>query len=214
MTSFYKKEINLVGELKPSRLYIGEGETEAYFIDKFLSLRNASPLENCVLCIRGLSRFQKKLEVISKQDNFRFVESLCFMLDAEDSPNGRLDAIIDGCRRMGFIELRNIETTGIYTKNGKSLGVIVSPGTGERGRIEDLILQEISAKEEYSCIQRYVECLASDNSKTLDAKSVVQTYISAINGGLCGAGRAFQAGILDPMDSAYGSASNIIDALI
>lgn len=214
MASFYRKKIELAGDLKPSKLFIGEGDTESFFIDKFLDLRKASPSENYVYCIRGLGSFQRKLEVVAKQNNFRFVNSLFFMLDAEDNLQGRLAAIAHGCRKIEFMNIQNVEAAGIYKKDQKSLGVFVSPGTGSNGRIEDVILQEIMAKQQFGCIRKYVECMANDDGIILDAKSVVQTYISAVNGSLCGAGRAFEAGVLDPLDPAYESVTSIIDTLI
>lgn len=214
MTNYYRSKLKLVGDYKPSRLFLAEGETEAYLLDGLLENQNAAPSDCHVHCLRGISGLHNKLRVIANQDNFDNVRCLCFMVDADDDAVGRTQSVKDGCRRIDFMNVQALSPAGTCSQGNKRFGLFVSPGDGNNGRIEDMILQEIAEKPEYACITGYIDCMATDHGNELDSKSVVQTYISAVNGSLCGAGRAFQAGILDPLDTAYESVRLMIENLL
>jgi len=212
--TYWKRTPKLVGNFKPQRLFVGEGDSECLLLEKVLSSKQANPNDNCIFCLEGLGSVTQKVAVYSREPNFGSVRCLMFMVDAETDRDARQHSIRDACRAISFIpKAADFDASGIYRQGQRLAALYISPGKGP-GAIEDLIRQEISGTSEYDCLQELEACLRARHQKVVSSKAFAQIYISLKRDRLCGVGRAFEANILDHNHAAYGGVVQLVSAVL
>ena len=110
-------------------------------------------------------------------------------------------------------ESLDLKENTIFEYNERRIGIFISPGMGEEGRIETMIVKEIATVKEYDCISEYLKCLKERYHINLDDKAIVQIYISSKQSGQCGSGRGFEVGILDIDHKTYELAVNTFTSI-
>ena len=207
-------KISLSGTFAPTVVFLAEGATEQHFIDKALQGLRA-PVNDCaVFSLDGYSQLKNKIRNIMKEPNFEKVSALGIMLDADDHPESRLRPAAIALGLANFPSDEDALRNDYLCLHGpKKAGVFVSPGNGEKGQIETLVIEEIQTTKFFECLTDYEACIKKISGR-LDAKGFVQGYISTRKGSLCGVGRAFEAGILDVNHRAYEGAREFIQQLL
>jgi hypothetical protein len=221
MPQFYKnsdaKEDSyaLRGENRPTCILFAEGDAEALFLDKWLTIRGDSPNSVAVICFRGHSNLETILKRFSADPNFEAVERFGFYLDAEATgANVRAKAIAKILGNQGIIPAgTSLEPGTLLSVGKKRIAVFVSPDNANPGCIEDVVIKEIMTTSIAACITGYRECLASTDTP-LHSKGFVQAYLSARNARLAGTGRGFEAGVLDVMHPAYAPIRDTFSVLL
>ena len=120
---FKNKEWKLRGKLRPSILYLCEGESEAEYVDTWLTRRYADPEDIRVLCFRGLSKIDAKIKYLIKEPNFQNVESICVFLDAEQDFSRRIKDVEKLLRIVDFPHSDSHSVPRVELSNGKKIVV-------------------------------------------------------------------------------------------
>lgn len=195
-------------------LFYAEGDSEVLFLEKTLEVLRADPTRNATVCFAGLANLTAKVQLPAKHKNFSQIQSFGMMLDAEGDLAARQQSIQAAAKSLGF---PNLPPSGQVQQGTKKFGAFISPGKNKGGAIEDLILGEISTKPIWSCIADFVKC-SRNLGLPLNSKSITQIYISVMASTtaprLCGVGRAFEAGILDPAANCYQDVRQLVQQLI
>ncbi len=85
----YQSTWGLAGDIKPSKLFLAEGDSEAFFLESLFTAREFDESEYCVFCIKGIKNLGVKLHFLSTEPNFHFIKSLGIMVDANgDAADG------------------------------------------------------------------------------------------------------------------------------
>lgn len=208
MPRFYRmyppKKVGLAGDLRPSKLFLAEGSSEAFFLESLFTDRGFDESEYCVFCIEGIDNLRPNLHFLSTEPNFHLVKSMGIMVDANGDADARLTSVLSSLKRYGCADDSTSFNGGnIAVYKGLRIGLFISPGNSEPGTIETLTVREIRDQQESECIEALEGCIKSVCGAVLSEKALTQIYISIKNGSLCGVGRAFQAGILKVEHPAY-----------
>ena len=207
--------IKKLGRLPPgTKLFLAEGQSEVGLIEAIL--KGAGAQDECsVFCFGGLGQLGTVLKGIAGLPGFDQLGCLGLILDAETDFNARVTSVISHFSGHGVTltpeDILECKTTMVGSCR---IGVFISPGDGLHGRIEDNVMQEIETSDLFTCIQSMSECVEAVMFRKLDKKAVVQIYISALKGDLCGIGRAFDAGILKVEHHAYDGPRGMVAALV
>lgn len=211
---YARDKISLSGQFSPSTVFLAEGKPEWLFLDKVLEESNASEQDCVVFLLRGYTDLEKKIRLILEEENSDNISSLGIMLDANNVPDRRLKKAAGALKRAGFpSEENDLRDGGICAEGARKTAVFLSPGHGRKGRIENLVLEEIRTSDLFDCVSGFKACVEGVPCQ-IDEKGVVQTYISARVGGLCGVGHAFQKGVLDINHDAYRAARIFVQNLL
>ena len=203
MTDFYRKKMTLAGQ-RYVKIFLAEGLSEALFLDTLFTRKKFDKNEYCVFCIEGISNLKPSLKYLCSETEFDHVKSLGIMIDADDNPKERMDSVLNQLRDYDLSDENvDLKKNTVFVYNGRCIGIFISPGIGEKGRIETMIAKEIVTMKEYDCMSEYLKCLNERHHISLDEKAIVQIYISSKKPGLCGTGRGFEAGILDIEHKVY-----------
>jgi hypothetical protein len=194
---FYRETITLAGH-RYAKIFLAEGLAEALFLNTLFTRKNFDENEYCVFCIKGISNLGTSLKYLCSETEFDQVKSLGIMIDADDNPKGRMDSVLNHLNNHDLSDENfDLKENTVFEYNERQIGIFISPGEGKKGRIETIIVEELSTKKEYECISEYINCLSERCHNTLDEKAIVQIYISSKKSDLCGTGRGFEAMILD-----------------
>ncbi len=211
---YAREKISLSGQFSPSTVFLAEGKAEWLFIDKVLKASDASMRDCVVFLLEGYTGLENKIRLLLWEENSNNISSLGIMLDANNVPDQRLRKAANALKRAGFPSNENeLRDGGICADGARRTSVFLSPGQGRKGRIEDLIIEEIRTTDLFDCVSGFKACVEGVRCQ-IDDKGVVQTYISARAGDLCGVGRAFQKGVLDINHDAYRTARIFVQNLL
>ena len=95
-----------------------------------------------------------------KEPNFEKVSALGIMLDADDHPESRLRPAAIALGLANFPSDEDALRNDYLCLHGpKKAGVFVSPGNGEKGQIETLVIEEIQTTKFFECLTDYEACI-------------------------------------------------------
>jgi hypothetical protein len=219
MGQFFKKskkwDWTLSAQSTSSTLYLCEGESEAEYVDYWLTQRGESPEAIRVLCFRGLSHIKTKISVLRKEPGLVKVDKICVFLDAEQNFDGRKDQVRQMLGTLNFPNSDVDDIPWIETKHNKTSSVFISPDSESNGRIEDIVLLELQGKEEaYACLDRFKNCATQANLTTpFGEKHLVASYLVLIKPGMS-LGAAFQKGVFDQSHTAYVLLNQVLESAL
>jgi len=211
MPHFYRNygqsKMRLSGDFSPRKVFLGEGDAEAFFLESLFTRRGFDESEYCVFCFRGIANLGPTLHFLKEEPNFHLVSAVGIMLDANNDHDSRLKSVLSNLRNIGCAdESTTFHKDNITAHNGLRLGVFVSPGDSQHGTIATLAIREIQTKRENECLENLRACIDSRCGEAISDKALTQIYISLKKPRLCGTGRGFEAGVLDVEHPAYGVA--------
>jgi hypothetical protein len=221
MADFFLDGFYLRKKPNTGRLFLAEGPSEVgYHLEVALALKRADPQSTTILCFKGVNKMARHSRTIVKFIEPSMVQQLRaigVIADCEDSPKGRLDAIIACGKAFGFNRCAaDLNRTGQHTDNNRKFAVSLSPSGAQPGRIETLVLQEISENETMKCIAATLGCIsAANNGRQVNEKAQVQMFISAaMNNSMAGIRNAFLARLLDVTADAYKAHLAMVDFIL
>lgn len=209
-----ERPISLYGFSSAPKVFVAEGAAEAFFFEALFRDRNLPPDQYAVFDIYGKDKLKTALRVLSSDPLFSDVKVLGIMMDADNSPQGRLESILNNCRDIKFIGPETkIRNNGIARYQGKKLGVFVTPGKGSKGEMETLIKKEIEKSPEHPCIEEFKNCVKVQTGRNLIKKQIARIYISSIHKGVYGIAGGFDAKVLDINNPVYREPVRIFTSL-
>ena len=201
-------------------LFLAEGLSESGFLNRRLETIGADREAVGVYCFQGINGLAEHTQaVVNIVDmalgNVELLAGMGMLADSETDANGRIESAIGFFKALGFPRCaKDILASGRYQLGVRRIAVSLSPSNSSNGRIEDLILKEIEQSVEHACISSMEKCIKDATEVSLDSKAVAQIYVSCRKPGLCGVGRAFEAGILDATHNAYATHSAMVDFVL
>lgn len=221
MASYYCSKFDLTTRPGTTHLFLAEGEAEVGFIDEYLKSVGPDFGATTILYFKGLRNVRDKTDTLVKliekgPSGLDQLRGVGVMGDAEDNPSGQLDVAIQIATSLGFSRpATDIRDTQQCERNGRRFCVALSPSHQGKGRIEDLIVAEVSTDPVFQCLEDGFSCIEALNAKPVDLKARVQMFISAkANGSLAGIRHAFGAKIFDPGAQPYAAARSMIDYVL
>lgn len=206
----YVRDFKDLQRVKPSTLFLAEGEAEVGLLECILKIENADPEDCVVVCFRGVSRLASQAKSIAKVLQvggvLQSIRVFGPLADAETDRVSRIDAVVDAAKAFGFSKCDQALRAGKQhiQDDGRAFTYFLSPELGKDGAIEDVIIKEILASQFASCIEGLEDCLTSRSFAKLEKKAIVQIYIALVkNSGLCGIYNGFHAGALNVTSPAY-----------
>ena len=141
-------------ELIEPNLLVVEGKDE---VNLFKALVEYLDLHNVqILDIGGKFQFKSKLSAISKSPHFNNIISLGVVRDADTDSDSAFQSI---CSALEFVNLpvpkNQLEPIGTKPK----VSVIILPGEGKPGMLEDLCLMSVSLDSSMACVYEYCQCI-------------------------------------------------------
>lgn len=216
MPAYFRKKLDM-NLLQPgSSLFLAEGMSEVGFIEATLgTVEAANPNSIVVACFEGISKFRSYLSLIANHANFAFVVALGVMTDTDGPGVNRKQQVLDALAASGIAyNPAQLDGNGVHHGASRKVAVFWSPGKGLDGRIEEMVLEEIKKSDFAGCLADLKRCVIAITNEALDAKAIVQTYISLRRPNLCGCGRAFESAVLDVTDAAYDEARKMMLGLL
>lgn len=220
MPLFYRNAGNasysLRGSDRPGCLLFAEGDSEALFLDKWLSGTHRDPNDIAVVCIRGIKKLDAVLKNLRTDENFPAVSRFGFFVDAETiGPTRKSTFITNVLAKNSVIPAGHKVPAGPLVRiNGKRIVLFVSPNNASAGFIEHTVMNEINTSELFPCIGTFQRCVAGTSASPVSPKALVQAYIGTLKPGLCGTGRGFESGVLNVMHTAYDNVRATIERVL
>jgi hypothetical protein len=107
---------------------------------------------------------------------------LGIVFDANADHRAKLDSIANALIASGFdIDIKKLDQNGIYTAGNLPMGIFISSGNGHSGRIETMILKEVTDSTVQSCVKSFAQCVKQEGGREIDEKGLVQAYLGTHN---------------------------------
>ncbi len=162
-------------EITKPILFAVEGRDEENFFDVYLKFLGFENYE--IRAVLGKDNFKKQLETLINSRGFSAVNKLVLIRDADENSE---NAFISLQKTLKDLKLPVPKKEGeLITENGFTCAIYIMPTYPERGMIEDLCLQSIEQTNNYSCINKFIECI--DITPKNIAKTKAQIYLSIQN---------------------------------
>ncbi len=138
---------------KPKLLLV-EGKDEVELFDKLLTDLGLVEVE--IRDIMGKTKFRKNIEGLPKITGFGEVTSVGIVTDADKQPQGTFDSICNALEAAGLPR-----PTAPLQPIGDDLqvAVMILPGDGREGMLEDLCLESVADDPAMSCLEDHFRCL-------------------------------------------------------
>ncbi len=175
MGQYYEKKLWKLGpESSATILYLCEGESEAEYVDVWLSKKNVMPDNVRVLCFEGLSQIRSKISVLIKEPGFQYITTICVFLDAEQDFDRRKREVKEMLGNMGFPNSASGKNPWVESDGGKKTCVFISPDMKNLGRIEDIVINELKTKKDiFDCIDGFGKCAIHAGMSDFDEKKIL-----------------------------------------
>ena len=126
---FIREKLSLQREFRPTTLFLAEGDSEAMVFEKILEGEGGvDNNNNAIFVIKGIDRFREKVRSISREPNFRFVENIGILVDADENVSNREQQILDAMGEVGFPHHRGSIINNVIDGGRKRTGIYISPG--------------------------------------------------------------------------------------
>ncbi|MEA2007606.1 MAG: DUF3226 domain-containing protein [Chloroflexota bacterium] len=163
---------------KPKLLLV-EGQDEVHFFGQLLADLDIVDVE--IRDIMGKTKFRKRLKGLPDITGFGNVSSVGIVVDADNKPKGTFDSISDALDVSGFPKpIASLQPIG----DDLQVTVMVLPGDGRKGMLEDLCLESVADDPAILCVEDYFQCLEEEfESRMLPenpSKSRVRAFLASM----------------------------------
>lgn len=178
-------------------LLLVEGKDDEGFFDAFLKHLNITNIQ--VLSVAGKTKIRKNLKALTKTPGFSDLFTLVVVRDADENPDGAFQSVQDALGNAGLpVPDKPFEICAGEPR----VMVLILPGQGKTGALEDLCLQAVADDAILYCVEKHLQCL-KDQRVTLPkntGKAKVQIFLGSKEVLKTSLGVAAQAGYW-PMDN-------------
>lgn len=157
--------------LKSKKLLIVEGRDEVEYFEAFF--KHLQITEYQIINAGGKDNLQTYILSLKALEGFKDVELIGIVRDAD---NNAENSFISVCNSLAKAELDIPKSNNLFTSGKIKTGIFIMPGNKKEGMLESLCLQTIESTKEYSCIERFFDCIPGKPKNI--AKSRVQAYLS------------------------------------
>jgi hypothetical protein len=163
-------------KISNSTLLVVEGKDEEFFFAALLRQMGLSGIQ--VLPIGGKDRLKMNLSLLRVSPDFSMVKSLVIIRDADDDSDSSFQSV---CYCLGREGLSVPKKPGEFTGSHPRVCVIVMPGGGTPGMLEDLCLKSVSSYSEMKCVDDFFQCLKIKGASfpKKESKARVQVFLAS-----------------------------------
>jgi hypothetical protein len=105
------------------------------------------------------------------------VEAIGIIRDADEDGNAAFQSVCDALRENSF---KAPNTNGGFTANGIKVGVLIVGPKGGKGMVEDLCLNSVSDRPEFSCVDDYFRCITQKcDRRDFSSKAKVRVWMAS-----------------------------------
>ena len=166
---------NPIELIEPNLLAV-EGKDEVNFFKalvKYLDLQNVQ-----ILDIGGKFQFKHKLSAISKSPHFNNIISLGVIRDADTDSDSAFQSICSSLESVNLpVPEQQLEPIG----NKPKVSVMILPGEGKPGMLEDLCLMSVLLDPSMVCVNEFCQCIQQTglNLPKNISKAKVQVFLAS-----------------------------------
>lgn len=173
-------------EITKRKLIISEGVDDKHFFDvlfKHLELTNIQSEQ-----IEGKTKLKSNLKALILQTGFSSLDSFVITRDADEDHKAAFQSVCGALKDCG---LDIPPKPGVFTSGKIRIGIFIFPGSGKDGCLEDLCIEAVNQKPEFSCVESYFQCLQDLGIKTKHlSKAKSRVFVASIDGEITHLGRA------------------------
>lgn len=136
-------------------LLLVEGKEDVFFFEALMKDQGLQDIQ--IINAEGKDKFEPKLKALSSSPQFRtIVISLGVVRDADTEVDVAFECVTDALKSAN---LPVPESALVPTGNNPHVTVMILPGEGEHGMLEDLYLKSVESDPAMSCVEEYCRCL-------------------------------------------------------
>jgi len=186
-----------IKEFTKPKVFLVEGKDEEAVIVAIAERSGRNDIE--ARDVGGKNQFKKKFPPAIKQASFSSVNCLGIIQDANGDPNAAFQRV---SRMLADHRLPCPAAPGGFASGGNlRVGVLILPGAGQQGYLEDLFLTAYSGSPELSCVDAFASCCGA--IRPLTTKERAHALLVAIGAPETRLGRAFESKHINADGPAY-----------
>lgn len=151
--------------------------------------------------VGGKEQFRLKFPPAIKAASFSAVKSIGIIRDADDDENAAFNSV-----RKVLVDSKLVcpSASGeVVQCQNLRIGVLILPGTGRTGYLEDLFLDAQKQSPLLACVENFALCCESNEAKRFTTKQRAYSLLATFGATEPRLGRAFEAGHVTCDDPAY-----------
>jgi hypothetical protein len=187
--------------VRSSRLVLGEGKDEERFIGWLLSKLRQT--DSQVLSYGGKSRLREFVKGLISSRGFERVQRLVITRDADQSPDSAFQSVCDALKGAALPCPSSPDTLSDAGARGLRVGVLILPGEGRTGALEDLCFDVVGSDSAVGCVETFLSCLGERGVALQESrlgKARMQVWLASREQPGLRLGEAAEAGYI-PADS-------------
>lgn len=141
-------------QIEREHLLFVEGQDEENFFGAFLEELGIGHIQ--IVPVGGRSKMKDYVTVAEMESGFGAVKGVGVVQDADRDPEEAKDSIRNA---LSSADPPAPEEVAQFTDGNPSTGMMVLPGHGERGMLEDLCLQSVEDGNILDCVDHYFDCV-------------------------------------------------------
>ena len=199
-------------------ILIVEGYDENHFFNEFFRHITDSgksdgivPDDIQIIPLHGKDKLKKELKALSMTSEFKSVEKIGIVQDADNDPKLAFNQIAEALKELKFTPPKK---QLLLSGGNPSCIVLINP-MDKPGMLEDLIIESFSGDHAMKCVDSFHECIhnAGENKPKNHSKAYLQTYFSSKHKYVKDIGVAAKEGILNFDHEAFDNLRTFIDIL-
>ncbi|MGH7143167.1 MAG: DUF3226 domain-containing protein [Planctomycetota bacterium] len=140
-------------------LLLVEGKDEEAVSTRLLEFLGLSPDHVQIFDVGGKDKFHGNLVALPVVPGFDRLSRIAIIRDAESSFQQVFQSVADTVIKVFN---QTLSATGSFTQGVPAIGLFITPGGGRSGMLEDLCIESVRHKEEFKCVESFVECVRSN----------------------------------------------------
>lgn len=164
--------------VEKDRLLLVEGRDEQVLFEKILGQNWTNGIQ--VIDAGGINRFPGMLAALLAEARVKNIDlqSIGMVRDADEDASAAFQSICSAVSRNGLIAPPQTEVLSTGTP---SVAILILPGNGAPGALEDVCLSSISGHPAADCIKSYIRCLRQRGvmESSNAGKTAVHAYLAS-----------------------------------
>ena len=196
--------------VKSDRLVLVEGKDELNLLQAMIDRWAIGGLQ--VIDVGGKHGFPVRLDAALTSAQGQNIELSCISIlrDADENPEGAWESVAGALRSQS---LPVPDSPGTFNRGTPSVGVLILPGDGSVGAVEELCWRSVADSPAGLCIDDYVDCLrvAGALASTIEGKTRAHAYLAAQSDPVARVGEGAIKGYWPLDHSAFASLRDFIE---
>ncbi len=153
------------------------------------------------------SNFSSRLKLMCLESEFSSLTHLCIVADADKSERSRFQSITYQLKQQSLPVPDGVGEVASDNESGLNVSVVILPGEGRKGALEDICFESVSDHPYVDCVNRYLECVNNADTTEIDSttcgppsnesKAKMFAFLSAMKTPLNRLGHAAKKGVFD-----------------